>query len=200
MTDADTTVSGSGLEKLVGNHSLTTFATPSETVDVSVQHDDTLFRYCDQYYLAHLSGLLRVFEIETDDWMSPDQQWLTYLFGLVCVVVLAMLLVVLCKSEAIPLLHTFTAGGFETREKDSGLLYTQQENIKAYIPNEPHPFLPFPLIACDLHSGMVDSSHIGWVDPLRGHEYYNMGQDVSYLLNGKTLDRPALSVVQHWKP
>lgn len=70
------------------------------------------------------------------------------------------------------------------------------ERISAYVPQVRHGKFSYPLLACDVRS--IDTRHIGWSDPVREFEYYNMALDVEHLLPG--LKWPVLSIVHHWPP
>lgn len=109
--DADQVVpSGS---RWVGEHSLTVVGDDSgSTISVSVQESDTLYQFCDQDYLEHVRGLLKVFEMETDDWMSPNQEMLVYLFGILVAFLLVILLGVCCWYDVIPNLRGVTEASF----------------------------------------------------------------------------------------
>lgn len=87
-----------------------------------------------------------------------------------------------------------------TTEWDSGELYSNQETIQAYIPQVPHRLFPFNLLACDISN--LDTRHVGWKDPTRSYEYYELYRDVEFVWKRESsapLDRPVLSVVRHWK-
>jgi len=193
VCDTDETVSGDS--SLIGEHKLTTLS--GQSYQVTVKESDEIYRFCDQDYLEHVSGLLKFFVMEKDDWMSIDQEHLTFMFGLLFVAVIGVLVFVALRYDVLPNLRGVADGTFTTNERDSGQRYSDQKHIQAYIPQVPHRFFPFPLLACDIDD--VDVSHIGWTDPLRDHQYYNLNNDVDYLLHGQPLGRPVLSVVGHWK-
>lgn len=84
-----------------------------------------------------------------------------------------------------------------TDELDSGEKYSDQLIISAYVPQMKTRAFPYPLLACDI-SGM-DSCHIDWVDPIRGHAYYDMAADVQFLSEGKDYrSKPVLSVIKRF--
>lgn len=180
----------------IGKHSLVSMAGESSTRDVFVSQSDTMYRHCDQNYLEHLSGLLAFFEMETDDWMSDDQQYLTYIFGLVCLTFAMILIVLECKYDAFPMIYRTIFGRFYTEERDSGSKFSDQPNIRVYVPQAPHPLLSYPLIACNIDD--LETNRLGWVDRLRPYQYYSLQHDVAYLMEGKPLDRPVLGVVKRW--
>ena len=84
-------------------------------------------------------------------------------------------------------------------ERDSGECFSDQPHVQAYIPQMRHRFFSYPLLACNA-SDVVEAHHMGWSDPFRSHAYYDMSQDVEFLLGGKKLSRPVLSMIGHWPP
>jgi hypothetical protein len=184
---------------LVGRpHTLTSLATRQPVAgQVVVDETDRLYKYCDQNYLVHLSGLLAFFEMETGDWMSDDQQYLTYMFGLVCFAFATILIVVEFKYDGLPLIRRALWGTFETEERDSKCKFNEKRHIRVYVPHATHSLFSFPLLACNNIEG-IEPSRIGWTDATRGYDYYSLQKDVEYLTENKTLDHPVLSIVQMW--
>lgn len=75
----------------IGTYNITTLSTDTpQTFQVTVTGDETekMYRFCDEDFMLRVSHLLTVFEMEQDEWMSNDQVWLTFLFGLFCIGVL----------------------------------------------------------------------------------------------------------------
>ena len=83
-----------------------------------------------------------------------------------------------------------------TIERDSGESFSQQQGIKAYIPQVNHRSLSFPLIAADLSK--FDGRHLGWEDPIVKYDYYNLYDDVVALDPEAAATKPILSRVQHY--
>ena len=82
-----------------------------------------------------------------------------------------------------------------TDEVDSGKSYCDQSNIEAYIPQIRHNSFEYPLMAC---IGIdMDINHIGWRDPVRDHEFYNLKSAVDYLRDEQT-HFPVLSIVKQY--
>jgi hypothetical protein len=194
VCETNQTVGGSQIaSSLVGVHNLVVVATlqPIDQV-VIVDKADPLYRYCDQNYLEHLSGLLAFFEMETEDWMSGDQQYLTYMAGLMCVTFATILILVQCKYDILPLIGQAIWGGYHTVERDSKSKFSDKQDIRAYVPQETHPLLSFPLLACDGRG--IEPARIG----MRGTQYQSVQDDVMYLTDTKSLNSPVLSMVQRW--
>jgi hypothetical protein len=191
------TVGASQMTSVVGVYDLVSFATRQPVGQVVVDETDRLYHYCDQNYLEHLSGLLAFFNMETGDWMSDDQQYLTYLFGLVCVAVCAILIILECRYDFFPEIVHVLFGKFYTEERDSGENFSDNQDIRIYVPQATHPLLSFPLLACNVEG--IEPSRIGWTDTVKGHTYYSLQNDVEYLTDNKALDCTILSVVQKWE-
>lgn len=85
-----------------------------------------------------------------------------------------------------------------TTERDSGESFTEQEHINAYVPQVENRRFSYPLLACD-GVNRINHNNIGWTDPVHSHDFYDMSNDVAFLLNGKPPARPVLSSIRYWK-
>lgn len=85
-------VSSDTYPEYIGAHTITTSAA-EQSFHVTIAGDETeeVYRFCDQDFLERVSALLHFFQLDTSDWMSPDQQVLTYIFGILCVALLVIL-------------------------------------------------------------------------------------------------------------
>lgn len=95
-------VSSDSYSEYIGKHAISTASNQSFQVTFAGDETEQVYRFCDQDYLERVSALLRFFQQEKDDWMSPDQQLLTYLFGILCVAVLVILGCVAIVFDAMP--------------------------------------------------------------------------------------------------
>lgn len=76
-------------------------------------------------------------------------------------------------------------------------MFSDQENIKAYVPEVSSRSFSYPLIACNGVSKM-NQNNIGWSDPVHSHDFYDMSNDVSFLTKGRPLARPVLGTIQYF--
>lgn len=200
VCESDDVVSSYSHAKFIGTHSVSTMSvsgSSSTSYEVTLHGDGTakVYYFCDEDYLERISALLTFFQMEKDDWMSVDQQRLTFLFGFLCVGVLVVVGVVALVRDIFPHLRGMVQANFvsgrcgsplsvidstfiiahpslisqSTLERDSGERFSEQPHIQAYVPQVRHPKFMFPLLVCDITH--VEPRHIGWSDPLHDHDF-----------------------------
>mmetsp|Transcript_84645 Transcript_84645/g.126925 ORF Transcript_84645/g.126925 Transcript_84645/m.126925 type:complete len:398 (+) Transcript_84645:162-1355(+) len=182
-----------------GMHTILNVGDASESFQVNVTTESSIYRYCNQDFLERLGTLLSFFEEEKDDWMSEDQMILTFVFGIFCALTLAVMSVYFCHRAIMPQVNEAIGTAYTTDEIDSGQNFVDQRHINAYVPQVRHRAFHYPLLACNI-SNMVPH-HIGWADPIRSHSYYDMSEDVRFILKGKQdggAAGPTLSIVRHY--
>jgi len=183
----------------LGVHNAVLASNSSNTFAITVDQgdDNQIFRYCNQNYLERIPNLLNFFAVDAEDWMSEDQLILTFAFGIGVVIVLVIKFAVLFyRSIIIPDINGAIFGGYFTKERDSGKHFTDQAHIEAYIPQIRHPKFPYPLIASEIDN--INVNHIGWVDPTRDYDYYNLTKDVTRLMGDTKQDKPRLTIVKQY--
>lgn len=84
-----------------------------------------------------------------------------------------------------------------TTERDSGETFSDQEHIKAYVPQVSNRKFSYPLLTCN-GIGSMNQSNIGWSDPVHSHDFYDMSNDVAFLTQGKSPTRPVLSTIGYY--
>lgn len=200
IADADELVDSNTYPDYIGTHHLSIAAdtTKPSNVKVTLQESEKVYRFCDQDYLKRVSALLQFFKQEKDDWMSPDQELLTFVLGILVVVVVAVIGLVALIRDIWPDVRGVVQANFSTMERDSGERFSDQEDIKAYVPLCRHRFFSYPLLACDI--AQVHARHIGWTDPWHSHDYYSLHNDVIFLRQrrGAVDQGPVLSLIGHW--
>ena len=61
-----------------------------------------------------------------------------------------------------------------------GTTFSNVKDIEAYIPEVRVSQIPFPLLACDISD--IDKKFLGWEDPERPFEFYNLLNDAEEFL------------------
>jgi len=179
--------------------------------EVTVSEGTPVRKFCDQDFLERLSALIHVFrndDMQPEDWMSQDQILFTRIFGLSCIAVLIGFICWRIFLDFRPWMEEFLFGGYSTQERDSGECFCDQAKINAYVPSVVHKDFMYPLLACDVQE--MDNQHIGWVDPLRSHSYYNLARDVDAIKSSiagnndtsssssASADESVLSIIGYW--
>ena len=107
-------VSSDTFPEYIGTHVIRPDASTEETFQVMLTGDgsEKVYRFCDQDYVERFSALLRFFQEEKDDWMSGAQQTLTFLFGIFCVAILAIVGIVACIRDIMPHARDVVVGDY----------------------------------------------------------------------------------------
>jgi hypothetical protein len=122
VCEADEFVDSSSYPGYIGTNTvMTAGASSSKTsnqIQVTLHGDGTekVYRFCDEDYLERVRALLRFFQAEKDDWMSPDQQVLTFLFGIFYVAVLAIISIVALVRDIWPHMRGVVKGNFVSHD------------------------------------------------------------------------------------
>ena len=103
-------VGNNSYPEYIGTHTISTSS--GESFHVTLTGTEELYQFCDQDYLERISALLHFFQQEKDDWMSPDQELLTYLFGILCVAVLVILGCVALLVDVMPNMREVVGGDY----------------------------------------------------------------------------------------
>lgn len=223
LTDSDMVVSSNSYTEYIGTHVISMSSGKSFHVTLTGDGTEELYQFCDQDFLEHISALLSFFQQEKDDSMSPDQEVLTYLFDILCVIMLVILglwcrakharghwwwlcMCSLCHIDMIlELIHEgshFQIHAYCCRWQWSKFweryLVLNRTLMHMFL-QVAHQKFSYPLLACDGMNKM-NQINIGWTDPVHSHDFYDMSNDVIFLLNGKPLSHPVLSTIRYWKP
>jgi hypothetical protein len=216
--EADQVVDSITYPEFIGSHRLATLLPRSKehntSINIALTGDGTeaVYHFCDEDYIERVSALLNFFTAEKNDWMSPDQQVLTYLFGILCVAVLVAVSVVAVIRDIWPDLRGSFQGDFVSLVGDTkcarslvtkSLIIcptrivpsthsqtTLERDSGERFSEQQHiqayiPQVPHHLFAHPLIAcdiDVVEPRHIGWTDPLHSHQYYSLDNDVDYLL------------------
>mmetsp|Transcript_36119 Transcript_36119/g.52922 ORF Transcript_36119/g.52922 Transcript_36119/m.52922 type:complete len:866 (-) Transcript_36119:573-3170(-) len=190
------------LSQYIGTHRayLASGGGNSEAVTVTVNGDvsDRVYRFCSQDFSSRVGSLLNFFDENKDDWMSEDQIFLTYLYGLCVVVAISLSFVFFFQHELWDNCKSFFTGTYHTEECDSGARFSDQEEIKAYVPQYHHLRFARPLLSCDIDA--IDQDHIGWTDLQHTSDFYNLTKGIEHLTCGREKNNSAFAVVKHWAP
>mmetsp|Transcript_606 Transcript_606/g.975 ORF Transcript_606/g.975 Transcript_606/m.975 type:complete len:793 (-) Transcript_606:298-2676(-) len=168
------------------------------TVTVNGNGSDRVYRFCSQDFSSRFGSLLNFFDENKDDWMSEDQTFLTYLYGLGVVVAITLSFAFFFQHELLEDCKSFFTGTYHTEEFDSGAGFSDQEEINAYVPQYKHRRFAHPLLACDIDA--IDPNHIGWTDVHRSYDFYNITKGIEHLMGGREEANSAFAVVKHWLP
>lgn len=169
---------------------------------VTFSESDTPYRVCNQNLLS--GGLGRTFPFtasqqpEGGEWMTPDQEDVTTIFGWTSVAISAVVIIKFVWGWVEQAQSLFTSS-YSAVGDDQNIPFSQVTSRSAYIPQVYSPMFPYPLIACD--SDAVDEELYDWADPDRPFAFYDLTKDAMKLLKGMVLSHNVgFTKVKYWAP
>jgi hypothetical protein len=111
-------------------------------------------------------------------WMSDSQAKLTNLYGWFSVAYLVCFLVFLFGASSIHFFFSWFKGVYTPRGQDQKIDFSSNSEIFGYVPQIKLTNFPFPFLACDIDE--VDQGLIGWNDPMKSYDEYNLIFDVPW--------------------
>jgi hypothetical protein len=131
LCNTNTIAGASETPGFLGSHSLTSLS--NESFVATVEEDDTIYRFCDQDFLERLPALKNFFSKQHGDWMSSDQENMSFVFGIYAIGVVSLMIFV-NMHEDVQTAQTEAWGGFAST---SALLQkspvSEQTLIRRYI-------------------------------------------------------------------
>lgn len=157
---------------------------------------------------------------EGDEWMTPEQEDVTTIFGWTSVVITAIVAIKFVWGwvEMAQSLFVSNYSVSETMEvrtmhrkatlikvfsksvgDDQNIPFSQVTSRYAYIPQVHSPLFSYPLLACD--SDKIDEELYEWNDPDRSFSFYDLTKDAKKLLAGMEVsENVGFTKVRHWAP
>lgn len=184
-----------------GNYTYT--ATDSNDVEyVTVSEGDVLWKYCDQNILTKLKFPLTSDGVESDDseWMTDEQGDVVDIMGWLAFAMLIVVVLLKYTWASMEYVMSWFKSSYEPSGVDQGINYSVVPSISAYVPQVVDDNFNFPLLACKVDS--IDPKLIGWSDPLRTHDAWNLIHDFPNDLEEKARSekQPILSIMKHYPP
>ena len=170
-----------------------------EVIDV-VETTSEDFYFCQQQYIGFPpDASTQEYSLQ---WMTPSQERLTGVFGIFCVVVLAIYGVYALLGQIVKLTLSLVTGVYEPRGTDQRKDFSSGVGIEtfAYIPSLEVDGFHFPFLACDIDD--IDVRLIEWKDPNHKHDDEHRQYDEHNLIYDVTRERrnAVFSVVKHFPP
>ena len=158
-----------------------------------------IFSFCNQQYIGFPPIPSKQ---EFLQWMTSDQERLTKIFGIFCVVVVAMYGLYALFSPIVNLTLSFVTGVYEPRGTDQRKDFSSGVGIEsfAYIPSLEVSGFSFPFLACDIDD--IDVGLIKWKDPNHREEDSHRQYDEHNLIFGVSIERRSevFSFIKHYPP
>jgi len=170
---------------------------------MEVSTDSSVYRFCNQDFILRPEGRIFPFIYQegvpgAGEWMSPEQQDLSRLFGwtsvgFICLVVLKFLWGIFgrIKREYVT--------DYDPCGEDQGIDWHDVDAISGYVPQVKSHLFSYPLVVCDCD--LIGDRLFDWADPDHDYGYYDLTKDAEYILSGGTsLAKDAFDRVAYWPP
>mmetsp|Transcript_6365 Transcript_6365/g.9254 ORF Transcript_6365/g.9254 Transcript_6365/m.9254 type:complete len:141 (+) Transcript_6365:3-425(+) len=129
--------------------------------------------------------------------MTVAQARVSDIYGITSIVFLFVVVFYLFLRVLYNFIVMIFYGTYKHTGEDQKEKYSEVPSINAYVPRIVSEEYNYPLIACKLDR--IDNEFIGWEDPDRGFEFYNLTHDVEKIL-GAPPSTHVFSEIQHWPP
>lgn len=169
---------------------------------VEFRENDRRYRVCSQNLLAPGRGTTFPFipaqQPEGSEWMTPDQEDVTLVFGWTAVVIIAGVIIKFVWGW-LEMAQSMFRSTYSSVGDDQGTPFSQVASRSAYIPEVASSLFAYPLIACDTDD--IDDELYAWEDPDRPYHLYDLTKDAKHLLSGIDVSaKVGFTKVMHWAP
>lgn len=175
----------------------------TSAVDISVPLDGDVYKACLQDFFRFPTvdkafPFVSQFQLEGQEWMTPDQELVTSIFGWSSVGVMAIILFSFLWRWYQGFMEFFR-GSYDACGDDQGIHFSDVPSIQSYVPEVSSPVYSYPLVACNIDN--LDKGLMGWTDPDRPHAFYDLTKDADVLLRGTDVSsKIVFTQVAHWPP
>jgi hypothetical protein len=137
-------------------------------------------------------------QIEGQEWMTPDQEIVTDIFGWTAVGVLAVIALTFLYSWYCSFMNMFR-GSYDACGNDQEINFSDVPSINSYVPEVKSAVFSYPLLACSIDR--IDTGLLEWTDPDRPHAFYDLTKDAEILLRGSDISsKIVFTQIAHWPP
>jgi len=112
------------------------------------------------------------------EWLTDSQATLVNIYGITTLVLVIVYVVVVFGGTMLTSIMSLFKGMYKSEGMDQKIDFSTVQEIFAYVPQKVVPFYTHPLLLCDVDD--IDQDLIGWNDPNRAYDYYNIIFDVPY--------------------
>jgi len=183
----------------VGSHIAHLVDDNENDINIHIEQGSTNYKFCNQDLIeARVFPALSKFQPKGEEWMSHEQEIVVDIFGWTSVVVLV--LVVLRILVVTFRRFDILSSAYVPTGEDQELNFSEESDIRAYVPQFRLPGFSYPLIACDL--SQMDTKLVGWVDPSdKSYDKHNITHDILLQPDEDFVPSTELfSVTKHWSP
>jgi len=169
----------------------------------SINNSTSVYRFCNQDFIGRPGGPDFPFIYREDDpafgeWMSPEQQFLSQLFGwtstgFIALVCLKFLYGFYCR------VRLEFVSSYNPNSSEQGIAFHEVPTIAGYVPQVKSNLFSYPLIICD--SDKLGDKLFDWEDPDQDYGYYDLTKDADHILTGSNRRaKDSFDRVKYWPP
>jgi hypothetical protein len=168
---------------------------------IAVTANDTSYQFCNQdlfRYETYAFPFIPIFQAPGAEWMTPEQEQLTTVYGWTAVGVVALVLLQLFLGFFGNLVSMFKST-YKPTGNDQGINFSNVPSISTFIPQIESTIYSYPLLACNVDN--LDVDLLEWTDPDRPHVFYDLTKDAEVLIQGMDVSaNMVFSRVAHFPP
>jgi len=112
------------------------------------------------------------------EWMTPDQEVLVDVYGYTSLGLLLIFILSYFGTSIRNFFMSWVRGVYSPSGQDQHIDFSANSEIFGYVPQVRQPGFPFPFLACDIDR--IDQGLIGWNDPSKSYDHYNLMFDVPW--------------------
>jgi hypothetical protein len=133
-----------------------------------VNETDSYYEFCLQDFFRYPRGenhfpFIPEFQPEGMEWMNPEQETVTRVYGWSSLVLLFLVVLVFLLMIARALLGVFFKDRYDPTGKDQGINFSDVRSISSYVPQVESKVYSYPLLACNVD--LIDHDLLEWTDP-----------------------------------
>jgi len=184
------------LAKYVGNHTIYVKGENTMPVEVAINENDNMFKYCDQDMVSLNYAAFPAIPANQlgEGWMDDEQERAATLLGWTSVVVCGIAAVAFLRKFYFQTIHNFFTKTYKPIGKASDQRFTDPSEHYGYIPSVSSSGFQYPLLACDISD--VDEAFLDWSDPSSTYPYdkHNLIHDMPNLSEEQRI----FSIIKTW--
>jgi len=137
------------------------------------------------------------------NWMTPNQETYSKMFGWTSVAMLVLVLISLFKKIFMNYVYPIFYSPYQRPTYENNERYENVKEISAYVPQVKIHGFTFPFLLCDTKD--INTDHVGWTDPDTSFSdgAHNLSFDASSVITRRggniSSDSPIFSIVKSYK-
>lgn len=170
--------------------------------EIAVSAESSFYRFCNQDFILRPEGPDFPFIYKegvpgAGEWMSPEQQFLSKLFGWTSVGFICLVLLKFSWGIYRKIKREYVTD-YEPSSVDQGINFHDVHAISGYVPQVRSTLFSYPLVVCDCD--LIGDRLFDWTDPDHDYGFYDLTKDAEYILTGGTAGKNSFDRIAYWPP